>query len=207
MTDNQLNHILEKIILWINLINEYGTLFEHEFTYKNLNLNNNSDFTYEMRLASMGTQYKNWKILPGLLHDFGETWSFDELVLTSNSGIVEWYCNKFGFPREKYLCICNNIDIQILGAFYHRMKIILENVCRVTDFLFGKKIYGIFDIDKVNKLLSNKDLKIKNNTIFNLCTKIKNFELEKEKIINKYLNLEKATDLSQFALFILIKNT
>ena len=201
------NQLLEKIILWIELIIDYGTLFEQKFAYGNIDLSDNSDFTYEMRLASLGTEYKNWKILPGSLHDYGETWSLEQLISTSNTGIVEWYCNKFGFSRETYLCICNNTDIQILGAFYHRIKIILENVCRVIDFFSNKKIYGIFDIDKVNKLLSKKDLEIKNNALYILCKKIKEFELIKEEIYMKYLNLEKATDLSQLALFTLIKNS
>lgn len=204
--DNQLNNILEKIILWIEFIIDYGKLFEQKFAYGNIDLSNDCDFTYEMRLASLGNEYKNWKILPGSLHDYGESWSFEKLILTSNTGIVEWYCNKFGFSRKTYLCICNNTDIQILGAFYHRMKIILENVCKVIDFFSNKKIYGIFDIDKVNKLLSKKDLEIKNNGIYILCKKIKEFELIKEEICMKYLNLEKATDLSQLALFTLIKN-
>jgi hypothetical protein len=209
--DNQLSHTLEKIILWINLIIDYGTLLEQDFTYKNLNLVNdsdsNSDFTFEMRLASLGKEYKNWKISPGLLHDLGESWTFEKLILTSNTGIVQWYCNKFGLSDEQYLHICDNVDIQILGAFYHRMKIILENVCRIIDFFSGKKIYNTFDISKVNKLLTKRDLQVKNPDIFNSCTKIKEFELGKEEIINKYLNLERATDLSQYALFTLIKNT
>lgn len=204
--DNQLNNILEKIILWTEFIIDYGRLFEQKFAYKNIELSNNDDFTYEMRLASLGKEYKNWKILPGSLHDYGESWSFEKLILTSNTGIVEWYCNKFGFSHNTYLYICNDTDIQILGAFYHRMKIILENVCRVIDFFSNKKIYGMFDIDKVNKLLSKKDLKIKNNGIYILCEKIKEFELIREEICIKYLNLEKATDFSQIALFTLIKN-
>ena len=204
--DNQLNNILEKIILWINLIIEYGIIFEQDFKYNNIDLTNNTDFTFEMRLASMGTEYKNWEILPGLLHDSGESWSYEKLILTSNTGIVDWYCNKFGFSHEKYLYICTNRDVQILGAFYHRMKIILENVHTIIDFFSNKKIYGIFDMSKLNKLLSNKFLHEKNKSIYNLCIKIKEFENKKEEIIIKYLNLEKTIDCSQLALFILIKN-
>jgi len=205
--NNELTNVLEKIILWINFIIEYGTLFDQEFKYKNIKFNDNFDFTHEMRLASLGHEYKNWKVLPSSLHDFGESWPLEKLVLASNTGIVEWYCNKFGFSQNKYLSICNDTDIQILGAFYHRMKIIMESVCKIIDFFSGKQIYGLFDINKLNKLLSDKNLQITNNKVYGLCTKIKEFELIKEEIITKYLNLEKTTDLSQLELFILIKNT
>jgi hypothetical protein len=202
-----LNDILEKIILWIELVIEYDKLFEENFIYKNINFSQvyDNDFSYEMRLASLGTEYKNWKILPGLLHEYGESWSFEELILTSNTGIVEWYCNKFGFSHETYLAIGANIDVQLLGAFYHRMKIILENISKIMDFFSNKQIYGMFDINKLNKLLSNKELEKKYFDTFILCKKIKEFELIKDELFEKYVHLEKVTDLSQLVLFILIK--
>jgi hypothetical protein len=204
--DNSLDNIMEKIILWTELIILHGTKFEDNFSYKQINLLDDDQFNYEMRIATLGKEYKNWKILPSDLHDFGESWSFENLVLASNTGIVEWYCNKFGFSKDKYLHICNDTDVQILGAFYHRMKIVLENVYRIIDFFSGKKIYNTFDIYKVKKLLLKKNSINNNDNIYNLCTKIINFEIKKEEIITKYLNLEKMTNFAQHALFSLIKN-
>ena len=187
-------------------INDYGKLFNETLKYKSIDLSDNTDFTYEMRLASLGAEYKNWKILPSSLHESGECWSFEKLVLASNTGIVEWYCNKLCITQQKYSLICENVDVQIIGAFYHRMKIILENFLKIIDFFSGKQVYYTFDISKVYKLLEKKNLEIKNPSIYLLCSKIKQFQIEKDKIFINYFNLEKATDLSQLALFIIIKN-
>ena len=171
--NDDLCNIFEKIILWVNLIKEYGELLKGDYNYKNQDLTKNDDFTFEMKIASLGSEYKNWKISPSSLHETGELWSFEQMVIASNTGLVEWYCNKFGYSNDKYLKICDNIDIQILGAFYHRMKIILENVYKIIDYFKSGKKYGMFDINIIDKLLLKKDLDKKNKKLYELCTEIK----------------------------------
>ena len=206
---NDVFNILTKISQWITLIINYGTLLNDETLFLNFNLDNTC-FTQEMRLASLGKEYKNWKILPFKLHDSGETWSYEQLVLTSNTGLVEWYCNKLDLTKEDFIKVCNNENVKILGAFYHRMKIILENINLIFDFLAGKKIYGFFDIFCIDKILSTQNLKIKNSKIYELCIIVKEYqsesESEKSELITKYMELEKAIDLSQLALFNFIKD-
>jgi hypothetical protein len=196
--------ILTRINLWIELIFSYGTLLK-DFSYKKIESINNSDFTLEMRTASLGREYKNWKILPTSLHEFGETWTFEELVITSNTGIVEWYCNKLLLSKEEYIKVCENYDIKIIGVFYHRMKIILENIYQIIDFFSGKKINHV-DMTFVKKFIIRPNIQIKNKIIYDECIKILDFEKTYDFLFDNYLNLEKATDLSQMILFLIIKN-
>jgi hypothetical protein len=204
--NNELTQVLNKILEWIELIMEYGELCEQKFVYKDVDITNDSDFTLEMRIASLGREYKKWKIFPGELHETGETWSLEKLVSASNTGIVEWYCRKLGLPIETYLKLSENLNVQILGAFYHRMKIISENIENIFKFFAGKKIYNLFDISILNKLLSKPNFKISNPKAYELCIKIKEYEFKQEEITNKYLNIERAIDLSQLTLFTIIKN-
>ncbi len=204
--NNSLVEILNKILEWIELIIEYGELFEQKFVYKDVDITNDSDFTLEMRLATLGREYKKWKILPGELHETGETWSLEKLVSASNTGIVEWYCRKLGLSTEDYIKISENLNIQMIGAFYHRMKIILENIEKIFRFFAGKKFYNLFDINIINKLLAKPKFNISNPTEYELCIKIKEYEFKQEELTNKYLNIERATDLSQLTLFTIIKN-
>lgn len=205
--NNGLPEILAKILGWINLILDYGDVLEQKFSYKGIDITDDDcDFTLEMKLASLGREYKNWKILPKSLHESGETWSLEKLVLASNTGIVEWYCKKFDFSTDEYRKLSENLNIQILGAFYHRMKIALENINLIFGFFAGRKIYNNFNINIVNNLLSRPDFKISNPEVYDSCSKIKDFELKQEELMNKYLNIERATDLSQLTLFTIIKN-
>lgn len=204
--NNGLAEILKKILEWIDLIMVYGQLFEQEFVYKDVDITDDSDFTLDMRIASLGREYSNWNILPISLHEEGETWSLERLVSASNTGIVEWYCKKLGLSTQEYVKLSENLNIQIIGAFYHRMKIILENIEKIFRFFAGKKIYNLFDINIVNKLLDKPNFKISNPKEYELCIKIKEYELKQEEITNKYLNIERVTDLSQLTLFTIIKN-
>jgi len=204
--NNGLEEILNKILGWINLILDYGKILEQDFIYKGIDIGNNSDFTLEMRLASLGSEYKNWKILPKSLHESGETWSWEKLALASNTGIVEWYCKKLGVSSDEYNRLSENLNVQILGAFYHRMKIALENINLIFGFFAGRKIYNHFDMNIVNKLLSKPNFKMSKPKVYESCTKIKEYDLRQEEIMNKYLNIEKATDLSQLTIFTIIKN-
>ncbi len=204
--NNGLSEILTKILEWINLILDYGQILEQDFIYKDIDITNNYDFTLEMRLASLGHEYKNWKILPNSLHESGETWSWEKLALASNTGILEWYCNKLGLTSDEYNKLSANLNVQIIGAFYHRMKITLENINLILGFFTGRKIYNNFDMNIVNKLLSKSNFKMSNPKLYESCTKIKEYELRQEEIMDKYLNIERATDSSQLTIFTIIKN-
>ena len=204
--NNGLIEILTKILEWIDLIIEYGELFEQEFEYKDVDITDYSDFTLDMRLASLGCEYFNWKVSPTSLHEEGESWSWERLVSASNTGIIEWYCKKLGLLNQDYIKLSENLNIKVLGAFYHRMKIILENIEKIFGFFAGKKIYNLFDINILNKLLAKPKFKTSSPKEYELCIKIKEFESKQEEITNKYLNIEKATDLSQLTLFTIIKN-
>ena len=195
---NDLNGVLNKILNWIELIEVYCLINNYKI-FDCFNLDS-VYFTHEMRLASLGREYKNWNILPSKLHENGEMWSFDELVLTSNTGLVEWYCNKFGYSKEKYENICNDENIKILGAFYHRFKITLEKINELFNFLFGKKFYN-FDLNCIDKLLAKTDFNIKQPLLYDLCVKIKNYETNKECLMKKYIKIEEIVEFAQIALF------
>lgn len=202
---NDLNGVITKITQWIDLIIDYGTKIDNNILFADFNLDD-TYFTHEMRLASLGREYKNWEIIPSLFHESGESWSFDKLILTSNTGLVQWYCDKFNFTEDEYNIICIDEKIAILGVFYHRMKIIMENINNILSFLSGRKIYGLFDLSCIDKLLSKQDFEIKNPKLYKMCIKIKNHQTSQKNLTILYLNLEKATDLSQLALFNYIKN-
>jgi hypothetical protein len=200
-----LENILLQIIEWIDLIIKYGTLLDDEMLFKNFDLHN-EDFTYDERIASIGKEYYNWKILPSDFHENGEKWNFEKLVIVSNTGLVDWYCKKFNYNQEIIYKIVNDTTVKILGAFYHRMKIIIENINLILDFMTGKSIYNFFDLSKITKLQSKKDFIVKYPLNNELCIKIKDYCNNYDEIFIKYLVIEKATDLAQLALFNYIKN-
>jgi hypothetical protein len=208
MQFNDLEGILDKILQWIELILNYAKLLDSDELFKDFNLDD-TFFTQEMRLASLGKEYKNWKIIAKDLHDNGEMWLYDKLIITSNTGLIEWYCNKFNLTSDEYKIVCDDKNIQLLGAFYHRMKIIIENIYKIFIFFSGKNIYKFFNISCIKKLLLKPDLQIKNSKVFIMCNKIKKYyetqEIQ-ENLTIKYLNLEKALELSQVAIFNYIRN-
>jgi hypothetical protein len=197
--------ILNKIVDWLNLIVDYGSLLDIDFNYKNINMVSNEEFSFDMRLASLGSEYKNWSVVPKLLHEDGESWSWEKLVQVSNTGLISWYCDKLGLSNGAYIQLTENLDIQHLGAFYHRMKIILENVEKIFGFLNGGKIYNNVDIKIIDKVMHRPNFKELNPLAYELCEKIKYYQLNQEPLTNRYLNMEKATDMAQLALFSIIK--
>jgi len=190
--------VLNKILNWIEIVQTYSLVNNYKI-FDCFNLDS-AYFTHDMRLASLGREYKNWNTLPSKLHENGEMWSFDELVLTSNTGLVEWYCNKFGYSKDKYEKICNDENIKILGAFYHRFKIALERINEILNFLSGKKIYN-FDLKCIDKLLAKKDFETKQPLLHVICIKIKNYETNKECFMKNYIKIEKTVEFAQLALF------
>ncbi len=202
--NNTLDGVLNKIINWIELVELYSVINIYKI-FDSFNLDA-TYFTHEMRLASLGREYKNWKILPSKLHENGEMWTFEELIIASNTGLVEWYCNKLNYSKEQYENICKDENVKLLGAFYHRFKILVERINEILNFLSSKKkIYG-FDINCVDKLLNKEDLKTKKPIIYEICFKIKKCETNKELLYKNYLKIEECVEFAQIALFNYILN-
>lgn len=86
-------------------------------------------FTYNMKYASFGSEYNK---PVGHIHSDGERWSFENLVqFTMDGRIIDWYIKKLKeqgneFTEEEIQQIKSNEDLQILGAFFHRYKIVAE---------------------------------------------------------------------------------
>lgn len=99
-------------------------------------------FTYEMRLASLGRDYTN---LVGSIHRDGEKRSYDELVdFTMEGRIVDWYIQQLGIAKEDIPTIKASNELKILGAFFHRYKIVAERVGAARNNL-SKGVYGFFN--------------------------------------------------------------
>lgn len=122
-------------------------------------------FSYDMRVASLGREYKN---PVGHIHSDGERWTFEDLVFfTMNGRIIDWYIQQLKyqgiiFTAEDIQRIKTNPDLQVLGAFFHRYKIVAEkiavlrrNVAKGISAFFtrysaytGKNSYGKLLADK-----------------------------------------------------------
>ena len=76
-----------------------------------------------MRNAGFGAAYG---IQTGVIHGDGERWSYDRLKEFSYRGIVKWWSDKLGHTEEEYKQLEGNETLAILGAFYHRYKIVAE---------------------------------------------------------------------------------
>lgn len=87
-------------------------------------------FTYEMRLASGGTNYN-----VGSIHEDGESWTFDKAVEMNNQGMVEWYCQKVGLTREESEKVKAMTIVQELGAFFLRYKVVAERFGKLRQHL------------------------------------------------------------------------
>jgi hypothetical protein len=194
-------HILFKINDWIDYIFEHGKLFSSGL--KDFEISEDKDFTLEMKRASLGTEYYEWKVLPSELHESGESWTFEKLVLCSNTGLVHWYCNYFSYSKTEYEKCIENSEICILGAFYHRMKIVMENIYRVIDFLEGKW-YEYCNISSVHKLFAKPSIKESNPNLYNIIERI--VKLDKKELIENYLIIETVLDLVQQKIFSISKN-
>ena len=80
-------------------------------------------FTREMREAGFGVGYG---IQTGIIHGDGETWTYDRLKDFSYRGMVKWWSDKLGNSEDDYRQLEVNETLAILGAFYHRYKIVAE---------------------------------------------------------------------------------
>lgn len=77
-------------------------------------------FDIKMREATFGDEYR---IAVGHIHEGGERWSYEELVRFAFGGLVEWYCRKLGTDLAVVTAIP---EMAVLGAFFHRFKIVDE---------------------------------------------------------------------------------
>lgn len=82
-------------------------------------------FNKEMREASFGMEYK---IYVAPIHYDGEKWTYERLVYFSNEGILDWYARKLGKTAAEFEAIKRIPELQILGAFFHRYKIVAEQL-------------------------------------------------------------------------------
>jgi hypothetical protein len=81
--------------------------------------------------ASAGREYN--KLPPdhgvGQLHYNGERLPFDKLAIISKFGIMDWYRRQIpGRTEAEWDAITNITEVRILGAFFHRFKIVMERL-------------------------------------------------------------------------------
>lgn len=202
LINQKCSNILHRIADWIEYIFFCGNAYlklNHKLSTEEID----ADFTFVLKRASLGTEYKKWKIIPHDFHAYGETWSYDELVLCSNTGLIDWYCNYFSYSETEYLECVKNLEICTLGACFHRLKIIMENIYKIIDFVIENKNYEYYNMTNVKKLLHKTYLKEKNSELFGFLEKIA--YIDKEKLMENYLVLESLTDLIQQKIFRIIK--
>lgn len=123
-------------------------------------------FNYNMRLASLGREYKE---AVGHIHFDGERWPYENLVAFTIGGrIIDWYVDQLKrkgleFTPEDIQRIKENNDLQILGAFFHRYKIVAEKASIVRSNIakglgeFFPKYSAYKGKNSYEKLLAEKD--------------------------------------------------
>jgi hypothetical protein len=188
---------LNKILFWFKFIENFTLDINDLFKSFDLNI---TFFTHEMRTASLGAEYTKWEILPFQFHEDGETWSFDKLVVTSNTGLVNWYCSKLNYTNEEYEKICNDENVKILGSFFHRYKIVSEKINEIMNLFSGYK-FNNFDFNCIDKLLSQTNFKLKQPKLYTLCVEINNYKKKKDLLFKNSIEIEKSIEFSQIALF------
>lgn len=87
----------------------------------------NEGFTLAMRYATFGREYN---INVGHIHIDGESWSFQKLRDFSFNGIVKWYTRQMNTPysEQDLTKLKENETLAILGAFFHRYKVVAERL-------------------------------------------------------------------------------
>lgn len=99
-------------------------------------------FTDEMREASAGEDYTH--AIVGI-HQTGESESFDRLKKRGQDGIIQWWMNKLqsrgqvDYSDADREAIRTSNELNTLSVFYHRFKIVLENVSKAFSYV-GKGI-------------------------------------------------------------------
>ncbi len=103
--------------------------------------------------ASFGSNYP--KLSPNLavgrLHSVGERETFDRLAATSKFGLMDWYRRKIpGRTEEEWDMLTDIHEVRILGAFFHRFKIVMERLDALRDKLNTPKTF-FSDHEQVEK--------------------------------------------------------
>jgi hypothetical protein len=95
-------------------------------------------FTDEMIEASVGEDYAN--VIVGI-HEFGERLPFDRLQRMGQDGIIQWWINtleargEIEYSDVEREALRTNEVLNTLSAFYHRFKIVIENIRRSFDYI------------------------------------------------------------------------
>lgn len=163
-------------------------------------------FNLNIRKASLGSNYPKLKFEVGAIHADGEKRSFENLVDFSQRGLFDWYARKAGLTEEDYLEICQIPELNILGAFFHRYKIVSENISLIRRILKkGPKEFFTIASEKTwasfleNPKIKSKNLPWKPNAIFLS-------ELDNEKFFAIDIPIETIIDKVQCLIWIIIKN-
>lgn len=83
-------------------------------------------FSDNMKQAALGHGYKK---PVGMIHGDGELWSFEKLKeFTLDGRMVDWWITnqKFPYTKDELETLKTNEILAILGAFYHRYKVVAE---------------------------------------------------------------------------------
>jgi hypothetical protein len=168
-------------------------------------------FTHYMKEATTGSQYRNpvWHI-----HIDGERWSYDTLVdFTMNGRIIDWYIKQFQnqgivFTPEDIERIKSMEELKILGAFFHRYKVVAERLRSAIDNLekgvarFVPKYSTYTTTDSYDQFLRKPNLKISPSMIpkFKL---LRDFVQNNTTGKNRFIEL--AIDRAQCLMFLIVK--
>jgi hypothetical protein len=93
-------------------------------------------FDDTIREASLGHEYSELRTSFASYHDHGQAWSFDELCKHGIYGLLDWYAKRVGSDRD---ALAANPAMCTLLAFYHRFKIVLENL----NYALGRLDHGM----------------------------------------------------------------
>lgn len=104
-------------------------------------------FTDEMIEASLGNDYSS--VIVGI-HEFGERLPFDRLKRMGQDGIIQWWINtlqargEIEYSDGEREALRTNEVLNTLSVFYHRFKIVIENIRRAFGYISGG-FHPLFD--------------------------------------------------------------
>ena len=167
-------------------------------------------FDYDMRKAGLGAGYN---VYTGEIHDDGEEWDYEKLQHFTMNGIVGWWINHLKstgvtFTDDEIKRIKENDILAILGAFFHRYKIVAERFSQlrrvlnkgVVEILIKQKNYtGLNSFKKYGNSEDEKTKPAKAN-MKKIGSFVETFGLAAD------LPIESAIDKAQCIMFYIIKH-
>lgn len=172
-------------------------------------------FNNSMKQASLGSQYRE---RVGHIHLDAERWSFDALVeFTLEGRMVDWYIQQLRgsgivFTDEDIAKIKNKPELRILGAFFHRYKVVAERLAvaranlngGVSSFLIAERFKEWKGKNSYQKLLNSAQklappLRKKLEELAKFLKENKDFEAYD-------LPIEFAIDRAQCLMFYIVKH-